>query len=1130
MSIIHTRRAPVNFVTIGLVGLLTVSSLWAQKNTNIAHVRPEAIIPFMVKAPSIDGRIDPDEWQTMHVARFVAQRAGARDMLQPRAGEFWVGCDGKQIYFAVRSAVHPEVGVKAEHEPVRGMDASRAIHDDSVEFWIDTDPTGGKGRYFQVMLNPLGAIYDAMHDRRDGSTHLWWRAEGLHQAHSVADGIWVVECAIPLRDLEITDASGELGIRVCRNYKRPWDQSRWAPGVIAFDSAETMSRVRFTDDAPIVSEQGFQDADGINVRVSVTNPTASPMPVNVRLGYNAEQQPRYGRNDSVVLKPGQSQLFAYRKPLFSSENYPALAEIHVVSGKHTVYHRDVRWHTQPKRAWDRVNPPTPDEAVAFNIEWHPTPRLLRWRIDYATLPKRLDVKRIRLSIRDSVSDKAMRMTEVAPPARFATEQKWQIDDLPDGRFVAALTLEDVDGEVLVKKNVIFDHSTSFAWLNNDIGISDKIIPPFKPLSCQGNTVKAVLRSHTMNAAGLWDQVHSLDEALLAKPMTFKVTQGDKSQELEGAMQFTSIQPHRVVAKANWQAGALSGTTISAFDYDGAMKVTLDLHPTAGQTVEAMELVIPMSNRHFPLMHACGDGLRMNYAGRVPDGEGIVWTSAKASRRDLVGTFLPYLWVGGVERGLCWFASTDEGWVLDDFHVPSLALERRDSVLYLRVRLIQKPTIIKEKRRIVFGLMATPAKPQLNDPDWREVSLGEWGNHDVHLLGMCMYWGGDLYSVFPQNRDFTIVRKLAETRKLGQRDDAFFDAYLAKHPGVHREVKSVLDGGRVDALIPYTNLRGGLKTSLDWRVYQDEWRRGNFNPRETRQNMKKGPIDFSVVLPRSRQDFLLYHYREFLRHGFDAIYWDNIYLFSNDNHITGKGYTREDGLYQPEADIWRIRELTKRAAVLGHEFDQPNLMMAHSTNAYIAPVFSWTGITFGWEWKYGSTDFQDRFTREYIQTVNTGRQAGTIPTVLNGHTFKIKDGDKRTWVERTRFGVAVTHGLVVHEPDRLYKQLMKHLVANGMGTNTCRTYYYWEAEPVAQVQGMETSWVIYDTPKQLILVLCDWDEGGSAKVKLDHVKLRLPADFRAVDWERQENTFTARDGRFETDTITKHDFRVFLIDR
>ncbi|HUU58423.1 MAG TPA: glycoside hydrolase domain-containing protein, partial [Phycisphaerae bacterium] len=893
----RTARAALGFRAIASVSFLCVfaglvvggpAGTAAADNPNVAKVIPSAVIPLMAKAPEIDGVIGEGEWNTLHVCRFVSQRYGGKDVSQPRFGEFWIGCDGRKLYFAVRSAVHPTMGPVAELEPVKGnKDVGKTVFDDSIELWIDNKPTGKDGKYYQLMVNSRGAQFDKMFDRKDGSANMWWRPESFRQAHKVAGGTWTAEFAIDLKDIEIADPGNTVAVRVCRNYKFDWDQSRWAPGVISFDSPETMGKVRFIPDAPVVNEIGFQDADGIHIAVELTNPTAKPLPVKVKLGQNPENQPRYFKDWSVTLTPGERKLFEYKSKFFSVENYPAIGEILVTDpAGRPYYHRDFKWHTKPANIWAAAGSKKPEEVTKFDIEWHPTPKILRWRTAFDKFEDKSKVRQVRVAVFDAKSGAKVAEDAAKDLKGFRTERRAVLTDLPDGEFEARLFLDGAGDKPV--KTAVFHHASDFPWLNNKIGISDEVIPPFTPLTVQGSTVGAVLRDHEMTDTGLWKQVRALGRDILAGPIRVETRQGGRTMAAKGTLKFTESKPNRVVAESKWTAGSVAGTTVSEFDYDGCMKVTLTFGPGAeGEQpqTELLELVIPVTDAAAPLMHACGDGLRFNYAGAVPEGDGEVWTSKRASRIDMVGTFLPYLWIGGQQRGICWFAGSDRDWVVDlKDEVAAMALERKDGVLTLRVRLVQTPASLDREHKVVFGLMATPAKPMPTQPHWRTWSLGTPGKFRTQILGMCMYWGGQLYGVFPAERDFTVVRKIAESAKEGKHDAEFFADYVQKHPGIKAEIRYSANQRNLNAVIPYTNLRGALTYPKEWVVYQNEWRKDNFPPRQTDLGRQAGGIDFQITPTASRRDFLLYYYREFLRNGFDGIYWDNICIYSNQNLV------------------------------------------------------------------------------------------------------------------------------------------------------------------------------------------------------------------------------------------------------
>jgi len=88
------------------------------------------------------------------------------------------------------------------------------------------------------------------------------------------------------------------------------------------------------------------------------------------------------------------------------------------------------------------------------------------------------------------------------------------------------------------------------------------------------------------------------------------------------------------------------------------------------------------------------------------GEGDVWDTRKFPDGEWYGNFKPYLLARREERGLCFFADNDRGWVLDVNEqqpaqsAPCLALRRDKGVLTLRLNLVQKPIVIAEARKIV----------------------------------------------------------------------------------------------------------------------------------------------------------------------------------------------------------------------------------------------------------------------------------------------------------------------------------------------------------------------------------------------------------------------------------------------
>jgi len=382
--------------------------------------------------------------------------------------------------------------------------------------------------------------------------------------------------------------------------------------------------------------------------------------------------------------------------------------------------------------------------------------------------------------------------------------------LSDGTYGLTVTLIAKDG-ARRKIHRTFERKR-FAWESNPAGRDRSVIPPFTPLGIDeaGQTVSCVLRRHELGRTGLWNQVLSQDRPLLASPMRLEIETADKTHLAQGTqLTFSEKAPDRVQCRAAWTAGPVQGRTEFSFDYDGMTKVALHLAAAEVQ-VDRMRLVIPMRTNETWLMHPVTDLLRFHYAGRIPEGKGRVWDyggklkevqytetgrpdpkgkvwdSRHVGRWQLPGPFVPYIWLGGPERGICWFAENDRDWSLDPSE-PCLEIRKEGATTLLVVRLVTRPVVLKRPRTIVFGLMATPAKPMPETP----VNFRRWWTGvpnaktrdvvGVGFMGACYYWGaaGPCYAFYPAMENFSIYEEFTRLRGGGRADPGFTDKWLAQ---------------------------------------------------------------------------------------------------------------------------------------------------------------------------------------------------------------------------------------------------------------------------------------------------------------------------------------------------------------
>ena len=573
----------------------------------------------------------------------------------------------------------------------------------------------------------------------------------------------------------------------------------------------------------------------------------------------------------------------------------------------------------------------------------------------------------------------------------------KLPELEPGFYTLTLTLTGGEEPLVVERSF---QRRRFEWEGNELGLDDVIVPPFTPLKADADrgTVDSVLRTHRHGAAGMWEQVTSRGRDLLAGPVRLEATiDGERRVAGGEAPRFTESRDSRVAGRAAWSAGPLSGVTRFDYDYDGFMQLELALDRTDAE-VQSLQLVIPMKATYAWLIHPVTSGLRHHYAGRLPEGEGEVWDTSGVNRL-IDGHFVPYLYLGGPERGVCFAADNDRDWVRGE-GVPMMSIDRDGETVNLRLNLIAAPRRLERERTLRFALQATPAKPMPSEPySWRR-----WWNtrtapthDDVQVLfwGANQYWGGRHFatSVYPDDKRFSHWEKLAEQRRTGEVDRAYFDRWIARYddlpPNQKAKVVPAMRAGlqwssyhppntadttKFRYIVPYTNPRGASAEDTDFQTtYLDEWqtidithpRWHHIKPFNRVRRMKGYTTWYHVEPVPSRVDMLLHYHRKMVETFADGIYWDNMFLRASrvPPEAGGPAYRDDDGKLRAGVNLTDFRSLVRRTAVMMHLTGKRPLTFHHMTNTNIVPVLSFGTLNLDWEWRdlgpWASRDLQDR---------------------------------------------------------------------------------------------------------------------------------------------------------------------------
>jgi len=1093
---------------------------------------PTIALPLMGKAPTIDGVVGEEEWAG--ATRQIGFSSHGKRRLTSREGIFWLGSDGREIFIAVKTELPPTGGLLTRVQPRENLDV-QAYRDDSLELWFDPfrSAKGHKRICYQVIVNALGALYDIAHDKTKGMSSTAWRVKWRF-ANKAADGWWSVEIAIPLAALGFEGrlAGSEWGIRVGRNWQQPWEQSEWSPTPVAYDDPATMGVVRWDPAAPVVQmlELGDAKAKKAALAIRLSNPTDRPMALKVALSNKHRDSPATERTETVALAPGESKTVRLDGPTYGKGDNLASISVASADGKAAFFSRDFAWSLErPESRWRVAAHEREDIALAFG--YYPYHNKIKARLDISSLPAAKEVTGATLVVRRKGATEPVARI---PMPRFEDGRCEVVAGLPklaEGTYEVFAEL--AGGKGVPRHSPVKEFLRKhFPWEHNKLGITDKAMPPFTPLEVEGRTVRAVLRSHVMNDHGLWKQVTSKGTPLLAAPMRWEIHTTDVPSALRASIEEPRKESDvRVVVRGHLAYVPLFAEVACEYDVDGMMKVTL-LPELAGDGVfDRFDLVIPLREEVAKLMHVCGDGLRFNYAGEVPKGEGVVWDSSKASRLEIAGTFVPYVWLGDEERGIAWFADSDRGWVLDD-KKPALELIRRKGVVELRVHFINAKAPLRAGKRpaIVFGLQATPTKPMMARPSWRRINSLVGKAPDFlryHVLGATFYWGAEGYDVFPVGKDFAIYDLFAEIRRTGKVDEKALHRILLKYgPDGQRDrkwdasIRNAVQHCRQqpDVLIPYTNARGAGRCE-EFTVFQDEWLVSDYTSRAAT------PVAYDVDPVPSFQDFALWYFEKMLDSGaFDGLYFDNTFLKANRDIVSGGAYRRDDGTLQPACGLWTMREYLKRCAILCWQKGRPFVNVSHMTNTQIVPINTWAGINLGWEWKYGDTDAHDRFAGDYVRTASIGLQTGSRPTVLLG--LHVTKKQLRPWVARTCLAWCLVHEIYpawsYGEP---FQTVYEKLYDFGYGTDACRVFPCWQRQPI-RIEGIEAKALVVAKEGAVAVFVTNTGRDGTCRLALDK-SLGVKPDATATDAETGKPIARAGERTYSF-PLKRHDFKLVFV--
>jgi hypothetical protein len=207
-------------------------------------------------------------------------------------------------------------------------------------------------------------------------------------------------------------------------------------------------------------------------------------------------------------------------------------------------------------------------------------------------------------------------------------------------------------------------------------------------------------------------------------------------------------------------------------------------------------------------------------------------------------------------------------------------------------------------------------------------------------------------------------------------------------------------------------------------------------------------------------------------------------------VTGAAYRLPSGKIQPYFDIFDMRTLLKRTAVLLHKegktfFDGRPVFVLHMTNTNLLPFTSLGSVCLDLEDKYGSMDFQDRFSEDYLKICTSGLQSGAIPEVLVQIT-----GKKLAPVTRTFLAVTLAYDIPMvlnaGGVTNVWSVTWRKLKTFGYGTEKVKVYPAYEPSGFVSTDAPKVRITEYRrNDGETILAVCSFGYAGNVTLKFNN---------------------------------------------
>lgn len=1011
----HVRTWKVSSLSIAvLAGCVVLSGTAAAKDQPrlpIGEFTARKMAP-----PTIDGKIGEGEWDRAFITSGMITPFGHD--LHEAESTMGFGFDERNFYFLFNCQ-------RGNREwklwkSCRENDAYN-FGDPSVEIWV-TPPTLVPETY-QSIINAYPAVLDQKMIPSRGYVAQGWSGNWTLGV-TESDTRYIIEAAISTTDFGFDRVrDGDVWrLLMCRNSPgtKPRSQASWSV-TQAFSEIPQHPKVHLTDDDVVVQLHSVISVftGKYQFPMALVAPNKSGAEVEVALRFQKDVLPADGdriEKRSISLKPGERKEFSLAGDVTGMKKGYFTITATKKGGKE-IFRQHFPFVVNGFTPQKPIRPEGAAEVqeLALRPQYGPETNTLMLVADIIDLPAREQVASATLKVIDPSNNRVLKQASMPPFVHWYSSAHLSLDGvrmpMQDARKIdrvraqnrevqrknlqrigkgqkplplkplptvepmtvaVEVAVMDQDGKELKRgSKEIGLRRYRFPWQNNDIGITDEVIPPWTPVTYADGAVGVWNRKLEIDGLGLAtridnggaSQIRSMQLVAMqnGKPVAISASSPTLAKQVDAAVTVTG----------SGQAAGLKLSATTKVEFDGFTLSELTIGP--GSEAEPtkveklyLEVVLPESEA----THFC------TTAGgwaAVHDVTPAYWSSQQTSSGMLIGDFVPYIWLTNSDRAFLWFADNDRGWITDDDKsLPTQEVIRRDGAVTLRVHFIEIPTELAEPTTLTYGYQTFPARPL--PPGWRAVICSQQRDLLPSARNTYFWFEADWAVLWPYYCS-PYPWSMEKSR-------TFYERYPLNTD--HRPCV----GSIAHSIGRYRDYEGNVfnEFAVDWGSTPGN--RGNANVVQSR-----GPIDLRV-----------YHYQRWVKEaGFRGLYIDENYIGLEENFLTGGAYIRPDNRRQRGYSYLGLREYFKRMMVMFHQnrVPRPNLWMHISSGS---AYHSWFGDVYFEGENVEPTDLDF----DYLEVLPAGRMRAIGSSACAGGAMTMMCQSQR---HRTVYEPKHTHQFV-----------------------------------------------------------------------------------------------------------------------